>query len=58
MDEKEQIHILPLTDLRTAISEHRMSMNTLVFDNLVANRKEYINRWTVPLEESWMKRFV
>ena len=58
MDKDEQIHVLPLNDLRAAVSDGRMNLGTPVFDNLVANRKDYIQRWTVPLGESWMKRFV
>lgn len=58
MDANEQIHVLPLDELPEAIKDHRMNMQTLVFDNLVATRKDYIGRWTVPLGDSWMKRFV
>lgn len=58
LDEKEQIHLIPLSDLKHALTEGLVNMNTRVFDNLVSNRKDYIQRWTVPLGESWMKRFV
>jgi len=57
LDENEQIHTIPLNDLKDAIREGKLNMQTRVFDNLVANRKDYISRWTVPLGESWMKRF-
>ena len=58
LDGDEQLHITPLAELREAISSGKMSLNTPVFDNLVATRKEYISRWTVPLGASWMKRFI
>ena len=58
LDGDEQLHITPLAELKEAISAGRMSLNTPVFDNLVATRKEYISRWTVPLGASWMKRFI
>jgi hypothetical protein len=58
LDDQEQIHITPLHDLKQALQEGKINMNTRVFDNLVANRKDYISRWTVPLGESWMKRFI
>jgi hypothetical protein len=57
LDEKEQIHILPLTGLRKAVQDGVLDMQTRVFDNLVATRKEYISRWVLPLEDSWLKRF-
>ena len=58
LDEEEQIHVLPLADLKTAVADGKMKLATPVFDNLVSNRKDYIQRWTVPLGESWMKRFL
>ena len=58
LDDNEQIHIIPLQELKDAVANGQMNMKTPVFDNLVATRKEYISRWTVPLGESWMKRFL
>ena len=57
LDEEEHIHTLPLSDLKKAVAEGHIGMGTKVFDNLVATRKDYLSRWTVPLGESWMKRF-
>lgn len=58
LDDAEQIHTTPLNDLKQLVESGGMKMDTKVFDNLVSNRKDYISRWTVPLGESWMKRFV
>ena len=58
LDDQEQIHIIPLHDLKQAVKDGKLNLNTRVFDNLVATRKEYISRWAVPLGESWMKRFI
>ena len=58
LDKEQKIHTTPLADLKTALEEGKIGMNTLVFDNLVATRKDYLQRWTIPLGASWMKRFV
>ncbi len=58
LDEQEQIHITPLERLKQAIDSGQMTPDTRVFDNLVANRRDYLARWVVPLKDSWMKRFV
>lgn len=58
LDEKGEIHTIPLQQLKEAVTSGKMHMETKVFDNLVANRRDYITRWTVPLGQSWMKRFV
>ena len=57
LDDREQIHTVPLADLPAEVANGTITMDTKVFDNLVANRKDYISRWTVPLGQSWMKRF-
>ena len=57
LDENEQIHTMPLSGLQEALKAGKINNETKVFDNLVANRKDYISRWTVPLSNSWMKKF-
>lgn len=57
LDENEQIRTIPLSELKAAVSEGKINFQTRVFDNLVANRRDFIRKWTVPLGESWMKRF-
>lgn len=57
LDVNEQIHTIPLAELRQAVLDGTLNMNTKVFDNLVANRRDYITKWTLPLGQSWMKRF-
>ncbi len=58
LDQDEQLQITPLACLKAVVESGRVKMDTRVFDNLVNTRKDYISRWTVPLGESWMKRFV
>jgi len=57
LDENEQIHTIPLSQLKDAVGRGEIKLENKVFDNLVSTRKDFIQRWTVPLGESWMKRF-
>ena len=57
LDDREQIHTLPLTGLKDAMERGEIGEDTRVFDNLVSTRKEYISRWVAPLKDTWMKRF-
>ncbi|HUR30385.1 MAG TPA: hypothetical protein VMZ69_03075 [Saprospiraceae bacterium] len=57
LDENEQIHTMPLSELSQAVKQGQLNMETRIFDNLVAYRRDYISRWTVPLGNSWMKKF-
>jgi len=57
LDDREQIHIIPLNELKEAVQQGKLNQETRVFDNLVATRKDYISKWVVPLGQSWMKKF-
>lgn len=47
-----------LIDFRKMAREKAVSPNTIVFNNLVNNKGEYLNDWEVPASESWHKRFL
>lgn len=48
----------PLIDFRKMAKEKAVSSNTIVFNNLVNNKAEYMNNWEVPASESWHNRFL
>ena len=47
-----------LTDFRKMAKQKAVSLNTIVFNNLVNNKAEYLSDWEVPASESWHKRFM
>ncbi len=47
-----------LTDFRKMAKERAVSKNTIVFNNLVNNKGEYLSDWEVPAEDSWHNRFL
>lgn len=48
----------PLTDFKKMARQKAVSKNTIVFNNLVANKQEYMEHWEVPASESWHSRFM
>ncbi|MEL6917432.1 MAG: ABC transporter ATPase [Bacteroidota bacterium] len=54
----EYIAYKPLTDFKKMAKQKAVSKNTIVFNNLVTNKHEYLNFWEVPAEESWHARFM
>lgn len=48
----------PLTDFKKMARQKAVSRNTIVFNNLVANKQEYMEHWEVPASESWHSRFM
>ena len=48
----------PLSDFKKMAKQNAVSKNTIVFNNLVANKQEYEDHWEVPASESWHARFM
>lgn len=47
-----------LKDFKKMAKERAVSKNTVVFNNLVATKQEYLEHWEVPASESWHARFM
>lgn len=47
-----------LTDFRKMAKQKAVSPKTIVFNNLVNNKAEFLSDWEVPASESWHKRFL
>ncbi len=47
-----------LIDFKKMAKQKAISKNTIVFNNLVTNKGEYLEHWEVPASESWHSRFL
>ncbi len=55
---KERIQLLPMDQLDNAIADEFINADTLYFNNTVQTKNELLNRWIIPVKESWLaKRF-
>lgn len=54
----EFIAYKPLKEFKKLAKARSVSANTIVFNNLVATKQEYLENWEVPASESWHSRFV
>jgi len=54
----DKIYSCKLSELKSLFSEKIMDENTMVFNNLVATKKEFDEQWEVPLKDSWQQRYV
>ncbi|GAB2770140.1 ABC transporter ATPase [Salinimicrobium soli] len=54
----EHIAYKELTAFRKMAKEKAVSPKTIVFNNLVNTKAEYLSDWEVPASESWHKRFL
>ncbi len=54
----EYVAYKTLKDFKKMAKNKAVSKKTIVFNNLVTNKQEYLNHWEVPAEESWHGRFM
>ncbi len=53
----EYVAYKTLTDFKKMAKQKAVSANTIVFNNLVSNKAEYLTHWEVPAKDSWHNRF-
>lgn len=54
----EYLAYKPLLDFKKMVKNRSVSPKTIVFNNLVNTKEEFLHSWEIPLEESWHQRFL
>jgi hypothetical protein len=54
----EFVQYKELKDFKQLVKSRAVVAKTIVFDNLVSNKKDFEEFWEIPLEESWYNRFL
>jgi hypothetical protein len=53
---KDKIQLLPLSQLEYAVKNNFINADTLYFNNTVLSKKEMIEKWIIPVKESWLAK--
>lgn len=53
---KDKIQLLPLNQVEYALKNQFIEPTTLFFDNSVGSKKELLERWIVPMQQTWLGR--
>lgn len=51
---KDKIQLLPLSQINYGMENGFLSMDSLYFNNLVSTKDELLNKWMVPIKDSWL----
>lgn len=51
------INIVSLADFQQYAKQGKINLNTIVFNNMVASKADFMNNWEVIAAKSWHKRF-
>jgi len=55
--EDDEVHSIHRDHFSQGFSAGRLSEDILMFDNLVNNKADFLEKWVIPLEDSWHNRF-
>jgi hypothetical protein len=53
---KEKVQLLPLNQLTYAVQNGFISSETLYFNNTVLTKQELLDKWIIPVKESWLAK--
>ncbi len=53
---KDKIQLLPLSQFKYAFQNDLLSPETLYFNNLVLTKEELLNKWLIPVKDSWLPK--
>ena len=56
--DKDSIYYIPLKAFRKLAKTPKVTLDTIVFNNLVVDKAEYKSLWEVPAYDSWHARFI
>ena len=53
-----KVSTIPLAKLKEAFSAGILRSSAITFDNLVPSKGDFIHRWTVPAEKTWLAKYL
>lgn len=53
---KDKVQLLPMSQLSYAVDNNFINRDTIYFDNTVATKDDLLNKWMVPVGQSWLSK--
>ena len=54
----DSINVVPLIEFQNYAKQQKITSTTIVFNNLVTTKSEFLKSWEITAEKSWHKRFL
>lgn len=51
---RDKVQLLPMSQINYAIENNYIDTDTLYFNNLVSTKQELLEKWIIPVKESWL----
>ena len=56
--DNNNINIVSLAEFQNYVKQHKITSNTVVFNNMISTKADLIENWEVAVDKSWHKRFL
>ncbi|WP_342084600.1 hypothetical protein [Dyadobacter sp. OTU695] len=57
LDDNGHVQTIPVPKIKQAVINETILPNTTIFDNQVATKAQWMNRWKIPASNSWLNRY-
>ncbi len=51
---KDKVQTIPMSQVKYAVENGILSPETIYFNNTVLNKKDLLEKWMIPVQESWL----
>jgi len=51
---KDKVQLVPMAQVNYAVENNYINTDTLYFNNLVSAKQELLEKWIIPVKESWL----
>ncbi len=57
LDDNGHVQTIPVPKIKQAVINETILPSTTIFDNQVATKAQWMNRWKIPASNSWLNRY-
>lgn len=57
LNENKEVETAPISQISKLVAEEVLLPSTIVFDNLVQTKAQWMSRWKVAADQTWLKRY-
>lgn len=57
LDDNDKVQTIPVPKIKQAVSDEIITPSTVIFDNQVTTKAQWMKRWKTPASNSWLSRY-
>lgn len=57
-EKDQEVILIPIPELKQQFQQGRLQADTITFNTMITSKKELIARWKVPVEKTWLVKYL